>query len=160
MVIYGEIISKLLKTKSYKNQKDLIALVSCCEAFPESKVPFSILNNFQADIFKSYLWQKSEDYLAESQEIYRHFIGFTKESNTTNIKMNKKSLDFNEIISSFYNNFKEKRFEFYKKLNLFPPPNYIQVIENKTEDIIDEAELIQTEIENIRFPGTQTEIKF
>ncbi|MCA0363174.1 MAG: hypothetical protein LCH67_03975 [Bacteroidetes bacterium] len=160
MVIHGEIISKLLKTKTFKNPKDLIDLIACCEAFPESIVPFSILNNFQADIFKSHLWQKSEEYLAESQEIYRHFIGITKENTDSNKKTKIKNLDFKEIISTFANNFREKRTEFYNKLNLFPAHYHFEVIENKTEDIIDETELIQTEIENIRFPGTQTEIKF
>jgi hypothetical protein len=160
MVIHGEIISKLLKNKTFKNPKDLIDLIACCEAFPQSKVPFSILNNFQADIFKSHLWQKSEEYLAESQEIYRHFIGFTKENTSSNQKTNKKSLDFKEIISTFAHNFKEKRAEFYKKLNLFPPPYDLQMIEVKAEDSFEEEKSLKNEIEDTIFPGTQTEIKF
>lgn len=147
MVNHGEIVSKLLKNKSFKNMKDINELIACCEAIPNSPVPHMLLNQYQPDIFKSSLWQISDEISAEYQEVFYHYSGKNIEEFIAKSGKKKSITDFNALALSFIQKFEEKRNEFYKKTNFFSQKSE-KVIDKEAVEVDFEKENTATNLES------------
>ena len=87
MVISPEIFNNLVLKKDFRDQKDIDYLISVCKAYPNFKLPYILLLNYQPDFFNQEFWKKGEEIILSSKSNLNAYLG--KDIGEEKIKSNK-----------------------------------------------------------------------
>lgn len=80
MVKDSEILGKILDANSTKNAQHMEELIQICEKNPDFELPFVLLKKYQPDIFRSFLWIRSEEIISKNREIQQFYLGKNTET--------------------------------------------------------------------------------
>ncbi|MCP9761393.1 hypothetical protein [Lacihabitans soyangensis] len=74
MVISPDIFNNLVLKKDFRDQKDADYLISLCKAYPNFKLPFILLLNYQPDFFNQEYWKKGEELILNSKSNWNAYL--------------------------------------------------------------------------------------
>ena len=67
MVKEAVLLNNLVEKRDFRDQKDIDALLKICKAYPNFKLPYILLLNYQPDIFNHDFWAKGEEFLLHAK---------------------------------------------------------------------------------------------
>ena len=94
MVKAIEILNKLLEKQDFRDQKDVDCLLGLCKEYPDFKLPFLLLLNYQPDFFNADFWKKGDEFALNSKELFD--VYFKKKT----INRPKKNLTFKALFET------------------------------------------------------------
>lgn len=66
--------NNLIQKKDFRDQKDIDALLNICKAYPNFKLPYILLLNYQPDIFNHDFWRRGEEILLQSKSDLKSYF--------------------------------------------------------------------------------------
>lgn len=78
MVDTKNIFHTIIQKKDFKDQKDVDRLIEICKSYPNFKLPYILLLNYQPDIFNQEFWKKGEEFLLDSKTSVNNYFGRNK----------------------------------------------------------------------------------
>lgn len=87
MVISPVIFNNIVQKKDFKDQKDIDYLIQICKAYPNFKLPYILLLNYQPDFFNHDFWRKGEEIIIQSKNnLNSYFQNDSKADSSKNLK--------------------------------------------------------------------------
>jgi hypothetical protein len=89
--------NNLIQKKDFRDQKDIDALLNICKAYPNFKLPFILLLNYQPDFFNHDFWRKGEEFLLQSKSDLKSYFQEESKSDIALESMFRKDFDAKPI---------------------------------------------------------------
>jgi hypothetical protein len=89
MVISPAVFNHIVQKKDFKDQKDIDYLIKICKAYPNFKLPYILLLNYQPDFFNHDFWKKGEEIIIQSKN---NLSSYFQNDNKTDTSKHLKSL--------------------------------------------------------------------
>jgi hypothetical protein len=109
MVKEAVLFNNLVEKKEFRDRKDIDALLNICKAYPNFKLPYILLLNYQPDIFNHDFWAKGEEFLLQSKSDLKSYFQVEKITEKAPDSMPRKdfasqAIDQKSILQNFLTN--------------------------------------------------------
>ncbi len=89
--------NNLIQKKDFRDPKDIDALLNICKAYPNFKLPYILLLNYQPDFFNHDFWRKGEEFLLQSKSDLKSYFHVENKSENASDSMFRKDFDSQPI---------------------------------------------------------------
>lgn len=89
MVISPDIFNNLVLNKDYSDPKDMEYLITLCQAYPNFKLPYILLLNYEPDFYHREFWKKGEEFIMNSKNNLNPYLGKETVEEWVNLTKNK-----------------------------------------------------------------------